>query len=287
MVSDDSGSKWGKVTIIAVIVVFALALLIGLFVGAGSLKKFFMWLVGAIIVALILFGLLYIFYIIFIKKSYKDIPATYKKKLIATAKLMKNKMLGDLYLSGDLKHNRVKLGRFAYMRVTLPRQIVKKKEAVEKSKPINPMQRGQTPIPEVNTKQIEEVTEQVPVDCFVILKKSVMETLFGNPIFVLVKPEDHDYSSIFNDVTIRGFNLVPLDSQFYTIDRRNLDIDIIKGMATNYIREVVYEIFRDLDKLVKQAMNLDQQFQKDKQKGLEFEIPSLPSMGGGGGNERR
>ncbi len=98
-------------------------------------------------------------------------------------------------------------------------------------------------------------------------------------IFVFVRPEDHNHTSIFNDVTIYGFNLVPLDSQFYTIDKRNLDVDIIKGVATSYIRETVYEIFKDLDRLVKQAMNLDQQFQKEKQKGLEFEIPQMPQIG--------
>jgi len=103
---------------------------------------------------------------------------------------------------------------------------------------------------------------------------------FSNPIFILVKPSDHNQSSIFNDVTINGFNLVPLDSQFFTIDKRNLDVDIIKGMATNYIREVVYEIFRDLDRLVKQSINLDQSHIKEKEKGLEFDIQRF---GGGDG----
>lgn len=263
--AEESGSKWGKVFVIIIIIFIVITVLITLFVGLKSLKVFFTWIIGLILFLCILFGLMYVFYLIFIQKNYKDIPATYRKKLMQTAKLMKNELLGDLYLSGDDKHNRIKLGKFRYLRITLPKQVTE-------TKAILPTEQNPRPIEKEET---FETTKSVKIDCFLIIKKGIFEMLFGSPIFVLVKPQDHNYSSIFNDVTINGFNLVPLDSQFFTIDKRNLDIDIIKGMATNYIREVVYEIFRDLDKLVKQAMNLDQQFQKDKQKGLEFEIPQI------------
>jgi hypothetical protein len=268
--AEEKGGKWSKIIIIIIAILLVIIILITLFVGLKGLKQFFIWLIAIILILAILFGLLYVFYLVFIQKSFKDIPATYKKKLMQTAKMMKNEMLGELYLSGDEKHNRIKLGKFAYLRITLPKQSVEVKK-------VKPTEAEPHPIED---EKIIEHTKPVKIDCFLILKKGLMEMLFGNPIFVLVKPEDHNYSSIFNDVTINGFNLVPLDSQFYTIDKRNLDVDIIKGMATNYIREVVYEIFRDLDKLVKQAMNLDQQFQKDKQKNLEFEIPKIPNFGG-------
>lgn len=266
--AEDKGGKWSKVIFIILIILVVIIVLITLFVGLRGLKQFFTWLIGIILFLGIIFGLMYVFWLIFIKKDYKDIPATYKKKLVQTAKMMKNDMLGDLYLSGDIKHNRIKLGKFLYLRITLPRQT---KTIVD----VEPT--PDNPNPAEKTKE-QDVTKPVKVDCFLIVKKGIRDLLFSNPIFVLVKPQDHNFSSVFNDVTINGFNLVPLDSQFFTIDKRNLDIDIIKGMATNYIREVVYEIFRDLDKLVKQAMNLDQQFQKEKQKSLEFEIPQF---GGG------
>jgi len=265
---EDSGTKWGKVIAIILVVLVVIVILITLFVGLRSLKVFFTWLIGIMLFLCIAFGVLYVFYLLFIQKTFKDIPATYKKKLVQTAKMMKNDMLGELYLSGDEKHNRIKLGKFAHLRINLPKQTREVEEILPTKENPNPIEK----------EKVKEETKPVKIDCFLIIKKGIMERLFGNPIFVLVKPEDHNYSSIFNDVTINGFNLVPLDSQFYTIDKRNLDIDIIKGMATNYIREVVYEIFRDLDKLVKQAMNLDQQHQKEKQKMLEFEIPSI---GGG------
>lgn len=278
MVVEDSGGKWKKIIFIVIGILVLIAILITLFVGLRSLKTFFVWVLGTILGIIILFGLAYAFWLIFFKKHFIDIPATYKKKLVQVSKMMKNEMLGDLYLSGDEKHNRIKIGKFAYLRMTLPRQEMKKIENKNKSdKPFDP----NNPNKQNKQNQEEEVTRAVPVDAFIILKKGIIENLFGDPIVILVKPEDHNHTSIFNDVTIRGFNLVPIDSQFYTIDRRQLDIDIIKGMSTSYIREVVYEIFRDLDKLVKQAMNLDQQFQKDKQKGLEFEIPQLPQIGGG------
>ena len=274
MSEDKSGGKWSKVIIIAVIIIIVIGVLIGLLVGLQSLKTFFIWFLAIILVACIGFGLIYLFWLIFIKKEYKDIPANYKKKLIQTALLMKNDMLGDLYLSGDVKHNRIKLGRFRYMRIMLPKAVTQVKELTSASEGFNPLKK---------TKEILK-TQPVPIDCFVIMKNTLMEKLFGNPIFILVKPQDHNFSSIFNDVTLNAFNLVPLDSQFFTIDKRNLDVDIIKSLSTNYIREVVYEIFRDLDRLVKQSINLDQQHLKNKEKGMEFQIPSFQS---GDENDRR
>jgi hypothetical protein len=268
MVETEQGNKWGRVIVIIIVIVIAIAVLITFFVGLSGLRQFFTWMFGILFGLSILFLIAYLFYILFIQKTYKDIPATYRKKLMQTAKLMKNNMLGDLYLSGDEKHNRIKMGKFAYLRIILPKQHTTIIEEV-------PPELAHLKKP----KTIEE-TEPVPVDCFVLIKTKFWDRLFGMPVFILVKPQDHNYSSIFNDVIITGFNLVPLDSQFFTIDRRNLDTDIIRGLATNYIREVVYEIFRDLDRTVKQAMNLDQQFQKDKQKGLEFEIPRIGNIGG-------
>lgn len=267
MVESDKGNTMKKIVLISIIVIIAIGFLIAIFVGFKGLKQFFMWLFGILLVIGILFGVAYIFYILFLRKSFVDIPATYKKKLIQTTRLMKNEMLGDLYLSGDTKHNRIKLGKYAYMRINLPKQITEVEET----------QTGDMLKPK--EKKEKDLTQEVPVDCFILLKKGIFDYLFGDPVFILIKPEDHNYSAIFNDVTIYGFNLVPLDSQFFTIDKRNLDVDIIKGMTTNYIKEVVYEVFRDLDKLVKMSINLDQSHQKEKQKGMEFDIPSLPSSG--------
>ena len=73
---------------------------------------------------------------------------------------------------------------------------------------------------------------------------------------------------------IRGFNIVPLDNYFYTIDRRNLDMDLTKAVAGSYLKEVTFEVLRDLDKLVKATINLDNRFQKEKEKSTEFELPA-------------
>jgi len=253
--------NWKKIVIIAIIVFSVLIILIGLMVGIKGLKQFFQFIVISLLIICILFGIGYLIYILFIQKTYKDIPAQFRKKLFKVTKVMDNELLGNLFLSGDTKHNRISLGKYFYLRINLPKIISAEGEDKESE---------------------NSTSEAVPIDCFIVQKGGIMNKLFGEPFFVLVKPEDHDYSSIFNDVTINGFNLVPLDSQFFTIDKRNLDLDMVKGLALNYIREVVYDIFRDLDKLVKQAMNLDQQFQKDKERSREFEIPQIGNFGGGG-----
>ena len=251
--------NWKKIVIGAVIVFSVIILLIGFLVGLKGLKQFFQFIAIGMLIISILFGVGYVIYLLFIKKDYKDIPYQFKKKLLSVTKVMTNDLLGNLYLSGDTKHNRIRLGRYFYLRLNLPKIVVEESEGSTKEK---------------------VKSEAVPVDCFVVNKEGFLNKIFSEPFFVLVKPQDHDYSSIFNDVTIKGFNLVPLDSQFFTIDRRNLDLDMVKGLSLSYIKECVYDLMRDLDRLVKQAMNLDQQFQKDKERSREFEIPQLGNMGG-------
>jgi len=253
--------NWKKIVMIALVVFSIIILLIGFMVGLKGLKQFFQFIVIGMLVICILFGIGYVIYVLFIQKNYRDIPAQFKKKLYSVTKVMDNEMLGSLYLSGDTKHNRISLGRYFYLRINLPK--------------INP------PKGEDNTSE-QSTSEAIPVDCFIVQKSGIFNKLFGEPFFVLVKPQDHDYSSIFNDVTINGFNLVPLDSQFFTIDKRNLDLDMVKGMSLNYIREVVFDLMKSLDQLVQQAMNLDQQFQKDKERSREFEIPQMGNVMSGG-----
>jgi len=269
-------NKWRKIIIIVILVIFVVMILIALLVGFKGLKQFFLGLLIAFLILSILFGLLYTFWLIFIKKEFKDIPYTYKKKVIASTKLMKQAMLGDLYLSGDYKHNRIMLGKFYYMRIPLPKQTRVERKDKNDNPIFNPITKEQV---------YDEKTEQVEVDAFIVSKQGFFDKLFGEPMVLLVKPEDHDFSAIFNDVTIKGFNLIPLDNNFYTINSRSLDIDITKGITTLYLREVVHEVMRDLDRMVKQAMNLDSSFTKDKARQNEFEIPKLSNLTGGGGNQ--
>jgi len=119
----------------------------------------------------------------------------------------------------------------------------------------------------------------IDIDCFIVIKSKIMDKLFSDPIFIMVRPEDHDYGSIFGDVHISGFNLVPLDSQFYTINTRNMDSDLKRALSVMYQSEVVDEIFRNLDRLVKMSMNLDQEHQKSKEKASMFDIPQI-TVGG-------
>ncbi len=256
--------KWKKIVIIAMILFAVIIILIGFFIGLKGLKDFFTFIVIALLVLSLLGGAFYVVYLLFFAKTYKDIPYQFKKKLLSVTKVMSDKYLGELYLSGDTKHNRIGLGSYFYMRLNLPKIITDKGS-------------------EDNTHG-DYNSKAVPIDCFIVQKKGILNKLFNEPFFVLVRPQDHDYSAIFNDVTIKAFNLVPLDSQFFTIDRRNLDVDMAKGLNLNYIREAVFDVMKDLDRLVKQAMNLDQQFQKEKEKSREFEIPQMGNMGGGNSN---
>lgn len=265
MVSEN----WKKITIIAVVVFGIILVLIGLMVGMQGLFSFFKFIIISLLILTLIGGVVYVVYLLFFATTYKDIPAQYKRKLYSVTKVMKNEMLGDLYLSGDSKHNRIKLGKYFYMRLNLPKIVPAEGEDKmgKKSK-----------------------SEVMPIDLFIVQRSGFLNKLFSNPFFILVRPQDHDHtggktgSAIFNNVTISGFNLVPIDSEFFTIDRRQLDLDLISALELNYIKETVFEIFKDLDRLVKQSINLDQRFQKEKEKAREMEIPQISQMMGGGGN---
>lgn len=268
--SVDRGSKWQRIIFLVIFVIVLLAIMIGLFVGIESLKKFFAYLFGFIAFLGILFLLAYVFYLLFIKVEFKDIPAQWRKKLEIASKLVPNQMLGKLFLSGDAKHNRVCYGKYLYLRIYMPK-VIKKPKLDKKGNP--QLDEWERPI-------TEDETHDLPIDVFIILQQGFFKKLFNDPIFILCYPQDHDYSAVFNDVTIRGFNIVPLDNYFYTIDRHNLDVDITKALATNYHKEAIFEQLRDLDKLIKGAINLDSRFQKDKERGSEFELPQLEQMKG-------
>ncbi|MCJ7816906.1 MAG: hypothetical protein MUP55_03550, partial [Candidatus Aenigmarchaeota archaeon] len=186
--------NWKKIVIGAVIVFALILVLIGFFLGLQGLGQFFKFVLIGLLICSILFGIGYVIFILFIRKEYKDIPAAYRKKLHMTTKVMENDMLGELYLSGDTKHNRIRMGKYFYLRIKLPKIYEV------------PSEDGKTKI----TK-----TEEMPIEVFIVNRKGWINRLFSDPIFIMCRPEDHDYSAIFNDVTINGFNLVPLDSQFY------------------------------------------------------------------------
>jgi hypothetical protein len=268
--SIDKGSKWQKIIFIGLGIVVLLAIMIALFVGLESLKKFFAYLFGFLFFLGVLFLCGYLFYILFIKVEFKDIPAQWRKKLEMAARLVPNQMLGKLYLTGDSKHNTICYGKYLYLRIYMPK-VVKNIKLDKKGQPM--LDEWERPI-------TEDETHDLPIDVFILVQKGFFKKLFNEPVFILAFPEDHDYSSIFNDVYIKGFNIVPLDNYFYTIDRHNLDVDITKALATNYHKEAIFEQLRDLDKLIKGAINLDSRFQKDKERGSEFELPQIEQMKG-------
>jgi hypothetical protein len=223
----------------------------------------------------VFFCLFYVFWLLFLKVEFKDIPAQWRKKLEQASKLAKNEMLGNFFLSGDEKHNRLNYGKYMYLRINMPK--INKIAVMEKA------EKGKEPVQKIDERGKlvwKETTEELPIDCFIIEKKGFFARLFGDPVFILCFPDDHDFSSIFNDVIVKGFNIVPLDNYFYTIDRHNMDVDMHRAIEGNYIKEAIVEQYRDLDKLVKGAINLDSKFTKEKERLTEFDLPQLDKLKG-------
>jgi hypothetical protein len=268
----DKGQKWRNIILIILGILLLVGIVIFIFIGKASLKKFVTAFSVSVLVLGILFGLGYVFYLLFIKKDFIDIPAQYRKKLEQAVKIAPNDMLGDLYLSGDSKHNRLKYGKYQYLRINLPK--VNKFQRIDKN--------NKLVVDDYGDPIFDSETTALPIDVFIVDRKGITNKLFNDPIFIMCYQEDHNFSSIFADVVINGFNIVPLDNYFYTIDKRNIDLDLNRAVTQNYFKEMINEVMRDLDKLTKAAMNLDPRFQKEKEKLTEFELPQV----GGGQNQK-
>jgi len=261
----ENKEKKPKIFLIIGGILILIIILVVVFMGVKGIFKIFGTLFIIVFIIAILFGVAYLFWYVFLKKHRYDVTYVNKQKLIQAGKLIgKSNLMGDLYLSGDKGHSRIKLGKISgYCRI----QVLTRTNKFDKQ--------GKTIMiknPDGSLEPDYDIGKEEQ-DVFIVGKK-----IFGDPMVVRVSPKDHD--ELVGDVTLIGFSIIPHSEYWFLnsdhLDVRKIDYAILKEAQ----RGIMFEMLRDSKEVVDKAVGLDSRHKKD----LEGKhLVDLPVGGTGGG----
>lgn len=231
MATNEGTSKRIKLLVIAIPIL--VILFVFLFVPTTSVIGFIQWTFLISFFLLILFTLGYLFYTMFLKPQKIDVSFVNRQKIVQSAKISNPPNIGSAYLTGDVGHSSVRLGKiigWTQLQVYKP-----------------------TEFDEMDTQKVvkEDIVAQ---DVFVIEKVGFPLNLFVDPIVLRVDPESH--GSLVGDVYIKGFSLIKHSEYFY-LNTDHLDVG-----------KIDYNIWREGDRAVNKMMIADWKQTVDKAIGI-------------------
>jgi hypothetical protein len=230
---DEQKNRSVVVVIIIIIIVLGI---IAYFVagarGVAGIMNFMKWaLIGVSVVGIAVWGVWYLF----IRKVRDDRVALNSQRIVEQSKLTKPEFLGDLYLSGDMGHPQIKLGKI--MGYTRIKNILNEEE-----------------------------------DVFVFKKTGFPMSMFEEGKAIRVHPDKH--SDMIGDIVIEGISLVA-HGGFYYINEQHLDIERIdRTIKTEVIRQYTMDVLRDIKIITDQAIGLDEAHIKGIESRSLLKIPS-------------
>jgi hypothetical protein len=220
------------VIIIIVIVLGIIAYFVAGARGVAGIMNFMKWaLIGVSVVGIAVWGVWYLF----IRKVRDDRVALNAQRIVEQSKLTKPEFLGDLYLSGDMGHPQIRLGKI--MGYTRIKNILNEEE-----------------------------------DVFVFKKTGFPMSMFEEGKAIRVHPDKH--SDMIGDIVIEGISLVA-HGGFYYINEQHLDIERIdRTIKTEVIRQYTMDVLRDIKIITDQAIGLDEAHIKGIESRSLLKIPS-------------
>ncbi len=227
--------KGRSMIVVIVIIIIALGVIAYFVAGARGLAgimNFLKWaLIGVFIIGLAVWGVWYLF----IRKVRDDRVALNSQKIVEQAKLTKPEMLGDLYLSGDIEHPQIRLGKIiGYTRI---KNILDEEE-----------------------------------DVFVFKKAGFPFSMFEDGKAIRVNPQSH--SEMIGDIIIEGISLVA-HGGFYYINNHHLDVERIdRTIKTEVIRQYTMDVLRDVKIISDQAIGINPEHQRQLEGKSLLKIPS-------------
>jgi hypothetical protein len=198
-----------------------------------------------------------------------------KQKIIEACQTLKRPILKDLYVSGDMKHTRAKVGKITgYARLQiLTRKYLYDDETDENG---NTYKKQRT----VNNERGEPIAvyeiESIEQDVFTVRQEGLMG-MFKDPLVIRVNPEDHD--ELVGDVTLYGFSLIPISEYWFLntdhLDVRKIDYAILKEAE----RTISFVVLSDMKELIDKATNIDAKHRKEIERKSLVEIPETRTTG--------
>lgn len=272
----NSGFK-PKIIIISLIVLVLIIVFVWFVFGSQGILKAFFILIEIIFGAIVLLGLMWLGYELFIKKQKFDPTYVNKKKLIEASTQIKRPFLKDIYVSGDKAHTRGLIGNIkGYVRIqTILRKYLYDDKIDEKTG-------NKLKVPRMIAddngvmKQAYELEKQEQ-DVFYVKPKGALAALFGKDMVIRVRPEDHD--DLVGDVTLFGFSLIPISEYWFLnndhLDVQQIDFNILKEAE----RTVAFVTMTDMKEFVDKATGIDAEHKKGIERKSLVDIPETQQVG--------
>jgi hypothetical protein len=259
--------------IIGIIILIFLA--IRFIFGVTNILKIVLFLVEAVLLLSILFGVAYLFYYLFIKKQKYDPTYVNKQKLIEAGRKCNLENLKGLYISGDKGHSRVHIGKIiGYCRIQVLKRTFEYEEITdEKGRKYQQVvtranDRGEQ-IPQFEIDKEEQ-------DVFIVRAKGFL-SIFTEPMVVRTEPIQHD--ELVGDVTLYGYSLIPISEYWYLnsdmLDVRKIDYAILREAE----RGTFFVGLSDMKEIVDKAIALDSRHKKGVQEKALYDLPDLQQVG--------
>jgi hypothetical protein len=255
-------------------IIIAIGLVIRFIFGVRSILKILLFLVEAVLLLSILFGIGYLFYYLFIKKQKFDPTYVHKQKLIDAGKKCSLENLKGLYISGDKGHTRVYIGKIiGYCRIQVLKKIYEYEEATDpKGKKY---QRISTIIDDKGQTIEQYKVEKEEQDVFIVKPKGFL-SIFTEPMVIRLTPEDHN--ELVGDVDLYGYSLIPISEYWYLntdhLDIKKTDFAILReAERTSYL-----EGLKDMHEIVNKAIGLDSRHKKGIEEKSLLELPETQQM---------
>jgi hypothetical protein len=231
-VDEQKNKSMVVVVVVIVIVLGIIAYFVAGAKGLAGVLNFMKWgLIGVFILGLAFWGVWYLF----IRKVRDDRVALNSQRIIEQSKLTKPTMLNDLYLSGDMEHPQIRLGKIiGYTRVK-------------------------------NIKDEEE-------DVFVFKKAGFPFSMFEEGKPIRITPDRH--SDMIGDIIIEGISLVS-HGGFYYINDQHLDTERIdRTIKTEIFRQYTMDVLRDVKIISDMAVGINPEQTKFIEGKSLLKIPS-------------
>ena len=268
--ADENKQKRPKIFIGIAIIIFIVIIIVIFVLGVSGIFKILGTILLILLFLVLLFGLAWLFWFIFLKKQRYDVTYVNKQRLIMAGKINNQKgLLGEMYLSGDAGHKRVRIGKIiGHCRIQVLARYNKYNDKTGEI--LYKFNEEGKKVPDYNVGKEEQ-------DVFIIKKGF---GIFNDGMVIRVEPTDHD--SLIGDVTLKGFSIQPHSEYWYLnkdfLDVRKIDFAILKEAE----RGIFFEGLRDMKAIVDKAVGLDAPHKKDIEKKNLMELPE--GISGGGGN---
>lgn len=230
----DEG-KNRQVIIVVIVIVVVLGIVAYLLAGARGLVGVMNFIKWAFIVVCLIGLAVWAVWFLFIRQIKDDRVAMNAKRIIEQSRLSKPDLINDLWMSGDLEHPQVKLGRIeGYSRV---KNILGEEE-----------------------------------DVFVFKKSGFPFSMFEDAKAFRVHPDDH--SDMIGDIIIQGISPVSHGGFLY-VNQQHLDLTRIDTtVKSEVVRTYAMDTLRDLKIISDLAVGLDANHEKQLQGRSLLKIPS-------------